>query len=93
MRVLMAEMSRSTVARSLTPFARLGSQQTGPAFHDLVVETGHWYAGKEILIPVNRVESISYEESRATVSLTQADIKQTAENEVARHKASAATTK
>jgi hypothetical protein len=61
--------------------------------HDLVVETGHWYAGKEILIPINRVESISYEESKVTVTLTQADIKRTAENEVARHKARASTAK
>jgi hypothetical protein len=46
---------------------------------DLVVETGHWYSGREILIPTGRIERISYEESRVVVNLTKADIEQTAE--------------
>ena len=52
---------------------------------DLVIETGHWYSGKEILIPTSKVREISYEESKVFVSLTKADIEETAENEISRH--------
>jgi hypothetical protein len=52
---------------------------------DLVIETGHWYAGKEILIPTGKVDQISYEESKVVVNLTKADIQQTAENEISKH--------
>lgn len=52
------------------------------AIRDLVVETGHWYSGKEILIAPGKVERISYEDSKVFVNLTKADIQQTAENEV-----------
>ena len=58
--------------------------------HDLVVETGHWYSGKEIRISIGKVERISYEESKVFVNLTQVDIQRTAENEVARHRANVA---
>jgi sporulation protein YlmC with PRC-barrel domain len=51
---------------------------------DLVVETGHWYAGKQILISTVKVERISYDESKVYVNLTKADIQQTVENGVAR---------
>jgi len=54
------------------------------AIGDLVVETGHWYAGKEILVSPHAVERISYEDSKVFVSLSQADIRRTAENQVAR---------
>ncbi len=50
---------------------------------DVVVETGHWYAGKEILIPTDAVERISYADSKVFVNLTQADIQHTAENAIA----------
>lgn len=53
------------------------------AIRELVVETGHWYAGKEILIAPNKVAQISYEESTVSVNLTKADIQQTAENQLA----------
>jgi hypothetical protein len=56
------------------------------AIHELVIETGHWYSGKEILIPTSKVKRISYEESKVFVSLTKADIQQTAENEISQHK-------
>ena len=56
------------------------------AIHELVIETGHWYSGKEILIPTSKVERISYEESKVFVSLTKADIQKTAENEISQHK-------
>lgn len=50
---------------------------------ELVAETGHWYAGKEILIPTRRITHISYEESKIFVNLTKADLQSTGENEVA----------
>jgi hypothetical protein len=54
------------------------------AISDLVVETGHWYAGKEILISPDRVSRIGYVESKVFVNLTIADIQATAENELVR---------
>lgn len=53
------------------------------AIRELVVEAGHWYAGKEILIPTAKVARISYEESLVFVNLTKADIEATAESAVA----------
>lgn len=52
------------------------------AIRDVVVETGHWYAGKEVLIPTTKVERTSYEDSKMVVTLTQADIQRTAEHKV-----------
>ncbi len=52
------------------------------AIRELAVETGHWYSGKEILISPDRIERISYEESKVFVNLTKADIQQTAENSI-----------
>jgi sporulation protein YlmC with PRC-barrel domain len=52
---------------------------------DLVIQTGHWYSEKEILIPSSKVKEISYEESKVLVSLTKADIEETAKNEVSKH--------
>lgn len=54
------------------------------AVGELVIETGHWFSGKEILIPPGKIERISYEDSKVFVNLTMADIKQTAENAVAK---------
>jgi hypothetical protein len=48
----------------------------------LVVETGHWYAGKEILISPSKIDRISYEDSTVFVNLAKADIQRTSENEV-----------
>jgi len=59
------------------------------AIRDLVVETGHWYSGKEILISPGKVNRISYEESTVFVNLTKADIQGTAENELAKAGATA----
>ena len=53
------------------------------AVGELVVEAGHWYSGKEILISSSKIISISYEESKVFVNLSQTDIRHTAENEVA----------
>lgn len=52
------------------------------AIRDFVVDAGHWYSGKEILIASGTVERISYEESKVFVNLTKADIQRTAENAV-----------
>jgi hypothetical protein len=63
--------------------------------HELVVEAGHWYAGKKILITTDQIERISYEDSKVFVKLTQADIRKTWDNEVAKaapHHAGAETT-
>jgi len=51
---------------------------------NLVVETGHWYSGKEILISPTKVERISYEESKVYVNITKAEIEQASENDLAR---------
>ena len=40
----------------------------------LVVETGHWYAGHEILIPPTAVSRVDYETSSVAVRLTRAEI-------------------
>jgi len=53
------------------------------AIRELVVETGHWYAGKEILIPTDRVARISFEESKVFVNLSKSDIEHTAKSTVA----------
>ncbi len=53
------------------------------AIRELVVETGHWYAGKEVLISSAKVQRISYEESTVFVSLTKSDIQYTAEHHLA----------
>lgn len=52
------------------------------AVHDIVVEAGHWYSGKEVLIPASKVDSISYSESRVYVSLSKADIRNTSDQQV-----------
>lgn len=55
------------------------------AISELVVEAGHWYSGKEILIATSSINRISYEESKVFVNLTKADIQRTAEHHLARH--------
>ena len=54
------------------------------AIRELVVETGHWYSGKEILISPSKVDQVSYAESKVFVNLTKADIQATAENQIAK---------
>jgi sporulation protein YlmC with PRC-barrel domain len=46
---------------------------------NLVVETGHWFAGKEIAIAPRHIDRISYEESLVFVNLTKAAIRDAAE--------------
>jgi uncharacterized protein YrrD len=50
---------------------------------ELVVETGHWYAGKKVLLLPANITRISYEESTVFVNLTREEIQQTMENDVA----------
>ena len=52
------------------------------AIRELVVETGHWYAGKEILISPGKIQRIDYEDSSVLVNLTKADILLTAEHQM-----------
>jgi hypothetical protein len=54
------------------------------AICDLVVEAGHWYAGKRIFVSPASVKKISYEESQVYVDLSKADIQQTIESDHAR---------
>jgi len=51
---------------------------------DLVVETGHWYSGKEILISTKDVQRVSYTESKVFVGLTLADLQRTQEDQIAK---------
>jgi hypothetical protein len=53
------------------------------AIRELVVETGHWYAGKKILILPENIGRINYEDSVVFVNLTKQDIQQTSTNDVA----------
>jgi hypothetical protein len=53
------------------------------AIRELVVETGHWYADKKILILPESIDRISYEDSTVFVKLTKEDIQQTTTNDVA----------
>lgn len=57
---------------------------TSWAIGEIVVEAGHWYAGKQILISPSTVKSVSYETSEIAVRLTMADIQRTGEDEIAR---------
>jgi hypothetical protein len=46
------------------------------AIHELVIKVGHRLTGSEVLIPVNCVERISYQESTVFVSWTKAAVGQ-----------------
>jgi sporulation protein YlmC with PRC-barrel domain len=54
------------------------------AICDLVVETGHLFAGKEIRITTSKINRISFDDSSVFVSLTLEDIKRTGDDEVAK---------
>jgi sporulation protein YlmC with PRC-barrel domain len=49
------------------------------AIRRLVVETGHWLSGKEVLISLSKIDRISYEESKVFVNLTKEAIQQAPE--------------
>jgi len=50
---------------------------------ELVVETGHWYAGKTIFLLTESVDRISYPDSTVLVKLAKEDIMQTTKDNVA----------
>lgn len=52
--------------------------------HKLVVKSGHWYSGQEILVSPNKVERISCTESKVYVNLTKSDIQGAKESEFAK---------
>ena len=52
------------------------------AISDIVVESGHWYHGKEVLIAPSQVDRISFEDSKVFVRLTKEDISKTTEHNV-----------
>ncbi len=54
------------------------------AIRELVVEAGHWYSGKEILVATSKIDRISYAESKVYVHLTKADLQRTKENDLVR---------
>jgi hypothetical protein len=60
------------------------ADQRSWAIREIAVETGHWYAGKEIVIPTAKVERISYEDSTVFVSLTKSDLQHTADHGLAK---------
>ena len=57
------------------------------AIRDLIVETGHWFSSKEILIAPGKIARISHEDSKVFVKLTKAAIEHTAENEAVKSRA------
>jgi uncharacterized protein YrrD len=54
---------------------------TNWAIHELVVETGPWHLGKEIVISTSEISSISNLEKRVLTKLTKADLLSLAEND------------
>lgn len=50
--------------------------------HDVVVEAGHWYSHKEVLIPTQEIKRISYDDSKVFVTISREQIKKTAKNRV-----------
>ena len=54
---------------------------------ELVVEAGHWYAGKTIQVLTENVTRISRDDSTVFVNLTMDDIRRTTRNDVAQPEA------
>ena len=54
------------------------------AIRELVVDAGSWISCKEILIQPDKVDRISYEDSKVFVNLTKADIEKTADHATAK---------
>ena len=54
------------------------------AIRRLVVETGHWFSGKEIAISPKQIDRVSYEESKVFVKVTKKAILETPECHVVR---------
>lgn len=52
------------------------------AIRHLVVETGHWFSGKEIVLSPAHVQRISYEDSKVFVDVTKQSLRESAEYHV-----------
>jgi hypothetical protein len=52
------------------------------AIGHLVVETGHWFSGKEVLISLSKIDRISYVDSQVFVNLTKEAIRKAPECDV-----------
>jgi hypothetical protein len=50
--------------------------------YQLIIKTGHLLSGKEVRIPTNKVERISYEESAVFVNLTMEAVEQSFEQSI-----------
>jgi hypothetical protein len=55
---------------------------TSWAIHQLVIKTGHRFTGKEVQIPTNKVDRISYSDSTVFVNLTKAAVEQNPEHQL-----------
>jgi hypothetical protein len=44
------------------------------AIRDLVVATGHWWSGKNVLVPPSAIDRVSWEESKVMVHLTRSEV-------------------
>jgi uncharacterized protein YrrD len=53
------------------------------AVGEIIVDAGHWYAGKEVFIKPDQIRRISYDDAAIFVTLTKADIQRTEEHGVA----------
>lgn len=40
----------------------------------LVVKTGHWWSGKDVLVPTNDIQRVSWAESKVLVDLTRSEV-------------------
>ncbi len=49
---------------------------------EMVVETGHWYAGKEVLVLPENVTEINTEDATVTLNLSRRDLQDTRRNDV-----------
>jgi hypothetical protein len=54
------------------------------AIHELAVETGRWFLGKQILVSPGEIERISFLEKKVFVKFTMADIERTGAKELAK---------
>lgn len=52
------------------------------AIERISVDSGHWFYGREILVPTTSIKQISYDDSAVFVDLTKAAIRQTEEHGV-----------
>jgi hypothetical protein len=50
---------------------------------ELIIETGHWYAGKKIRLLPEHITGINYANSTVEVNLTKEDLKKTSKGEIA----------